>query len=816
MKRAWAQVRHHRSRYGALLLAIMISIGFVTTSLIFLETESSSLRKQLAAPTTKADVVVDVAPGAAAAPAPEGVQSRLAAVPGVAEAAAVPPMYLEVAGARVTAMPVVPEPLRWAELQEGAWPQTAAEIAIDEGIAEDRGITVGDTVTAELPGKETESVELRVSGIVARTGSLLSGLSLPTFVDPAFVAAHPDQVGSGLWVVRAADGTSTDQLLAEVRAALSPYGADLRVMTAKAYGTEVAKSLASGVDVFAAILLGFGAIAVLVGLLIIANTFTILITQRRQQIGLLRAVGASTWQVRGELLAESLLLGAIGSMLGVGLGIGLATIATSVTGSLGLGLVIPWTVGPAGALGVLVTIVAALLPSLRASRIRPLEALRVAATDQARRRPGAATTVVALLLLLSGIGLGALAVLTGDNQLALSVAAGAALALGLLLGAGWYVPTIVRLIGALPAASGPTARLAAANAVRNPRRTTATCLALMLAVGLVVTLQVGSASAKASAEAGIVNNYPVPLSVTGASWGDSLPAGTADRVSGVEGVDTAIPVLSGMVTIDGDERQVFGVGPEVAGIVPGLSIGPDDLVVLSDDAVAQGWTNGQQVTVDIGGVGDRSMTVRTHDLAGYGGPVVAADTLRSWVPEATVTAVWASVDTRDGDSSRATMEAVQALDPDFTIGGSVGYTTLLTQVLDTMLMIATGLLGAAVLIALIGVSNTLGLSVLERTRESALLRALGLQRSQLRVTLALEAVFLAVTAVLVGVAAGIGFGYLGTWALLSEIDEPVRLSVSVPLLLVDAGIAVVAALLASIVPSRRAAMAAPTQALAEV
>lgn len=820
MKRAWAQVRHHRSRYGALLLAIMISVGFVTTALTFLETESSSLRKQLTAPASHADVVVDVNPSAEstelASPSPEKIESQLAGVPGVAEAVAVHGLFMEVSGAQVHAHPVVPESLRWAEMTHGTWPHAADEIAIDQTLAQERGLAVGDTVEATAFDEDARPVQLRVTGITSGTRSLLSGLSLSAFVDPAFVHAHQGATEPPLWVLQADDGVDIEKLLGDVQAELSPYGDDLRVMTAETHATEVAKSLTDGVDMFAIILLVFGAIAVLVGLLIIANTFTILIAQRRRQIGLLRAVGASTWQVRGELIGEAVLLGAIGSAFGVLLGIGLGIAATMITGSFTAGLEVPWTVGAAFLLGVLVTVVAAWVPSLRTSRIRPLEALRVAAVDQARSRPGVGTTIIAATHVMAGGGLTALAVVSDANQLVLSVAAAAALALGVLLAAGWYVPGMVRVIGALLRSAGPTARLAAANAVRNPRRTTATCLALMLAVGLVVTLQVGSASAKVSAESSIVNNYPVPLVVSTSSTGDPVPADTEDQVEAVDGVKAALPVLSSMMTIDGDERQIFGVGPGISDIVPGLSIGPHDYVVLMDYAKANGWVEGQQVTVDIAGVGEQTMTVRIHDLAGYGGAVVNADTLRSWDSEATTTAVWASVDTRDAAASRATMEAVQAIDPDFDVDGSLAYTTTLTQVLDTMVMIATGLLGAAVLIALIGVGNTLGLSVLERTRESALLRALGLQRSQLRATLALEAVFLAITAVVIGVAAGIGFGYLGTWALLSELDEPVVLSVSAPMLLIDAGIAVVAALLASVLPSRRAAMAAPTEALAEV
>lgn len=816
MKRAWAQVRHHRSRYGALLLAIMISVGFVTTALVFLETESAAVRKQLAAPASRADVVVDIAPSAEDAPAFDEVAQRLEQVPDAGAVAAVPRLFADVAGAQAQLYPMVPEPLRWAQLQHGTWPHDTHEVAVDEAIADERGLEVGDTIEVTVSSRDAHTVELRVSGVTTGNATLLGGLSLPAYVDPSFVDAYRDAVGSPLWVVRAADGADTGALLSEVRQALAPYGDELRVMTSEQYGTEVAKSLTQGVDVFAAILLVFGAIAVLVGLLIIANTFTILVAQRRQQIGLLRAVGASTWQVRGELLAEAALLGVIGSVLGVALGIGLAAVVAGVTGSLTLGLEVPWTVVPAALTGVLVTVVAAWLPSLRTSRIKPLEALRISAAEQSRRRPGVATTVVAVLLVLGGVGLGAVAVSTADNRLLFAVAASAALALGVLLGAGWYVPGLVRLIGALPSGTGPTARLAVANAVRNPRRTTATCLALMLAVGLVVTLQVGSASAKASAESSIVNNYPVPLTVSSRSIDEPLPAGVPDKIAAIEGVNTAVPVRSHMISIDGGERMVFGVGPEVGRIVPGLSIGADDLVVAAVDAKGRGWSDGERVTVEIGGVGSRTLTVRVHDIAGYGGPVVAADTLHDWAPGSPTTTVWASVDTRDAADARATVQAVQEVDPDLVVGGSIGYTATLTQVLDTLVMIATGLLGAAVLIALIGVGNTLGLSVLERTRESALLRALGLQRSQLRATLALEAVFLAVAAVVIGAAAGIGFGYVGAWALLSELDEPVILSVSWPLLLVDAGIAVVAALLASVLPSRRAALAAPTEALADV
>lgn len=815
MKRALAQIKHHPSRFGALLLAIAISVGFVTTTLVFVETESGSTRDQVAAPASEADVVVTVsnAPYEDESSYEEWIRTtetiadRLAAAPGVEVVAPVLTEYAQLGGSSVELTSTPPEQLQWRKLKEGTWPQSSDEIAIDAALAEDAGLRIGDTVSPQRYDEDAAPLELRVSGILTSTTSLLSGVSHTAMVSPDVLNATDPY-----WLVKGGAGTDPDQLRDATAEALSEYGDAFTVQTADDYAETMVNEMSGGVDIFRTILLVFGAIATVVGMLIIANTFTILIAQRRRQIGLLRAVGGSTGQVQREMLGEAFLLGAIGSALGVIGGIGLGVAAAAFTGSLASGVKVPWTIAISFAVGVLITVLAAWLPSLRTSQIMPMEALRTAATDDARARPGVASTIVSSLLLAGGIALLVVTFRTESNQVVLAVGAAALLALGVLLGAGWYVPGLLKALGLGPARLGPTPRLAVANAVRNPKRATATCLALMLAVGLVTTLQVGSASVKASSDAGIAQAYPVPLILESGTSSQELTG----QVGDVDGVTQAITVWGAPLTLLDSEYTVLGIGPEIDQIVAGSAVGAQDILIDADMAKYEGLSNGDTTTVTTAAGKKVELTVRISKLASYGSPVVSIDTLRELAGDQVEPwAVWAGVDVRDADSARQVMDDVQELAPDAWLSGSLAMSTILTQMLDILLLVATGLLGAAVLIALIGVGNTLGLSVLERTRESGLLRALGLQRFQLRGTLAIEAVLLAVAGALIGVVAGVGFGALGTWAMMAEIDQPMVLVIPWALVGVDAVIAIGAGVLASVLPARRAVSVPPTVALAE-
>lgn len=820
MKRALAQVRHHPSRFAALLLAIAISVGFVTTTLVFVETESGSIRDQIAAPARAADLVVSSSDAPIAseddAETVAGLQSELAqeiaATDGVGVVATVPTQYAGIGGRPVELTPAVLDELQWRELAEGAWPRGTDEVAIDAALAEELEVQVGDTVSMTVWDTESDQAELRVSGILTSSTSLLSGVNYTATLAPEAMT-DLDRAGNVIWLVDVAAGADVDTVLADLNAMLAGDGDWFVAEPSDSYASRLVNDLSNGVDVFRTILLGFGAIALVVGMLIIANTFTILIAQRRRQIGMLRAVGGSTGQVQRELLAEAVLLGAIGSALGLVGGIGLGALAATITGSIHSGLAIPWTIAVAFLIGVVITVLAAWLPSLRTSRIRPLEALRAAATDDARTHPGVVTTLVSGLLLAGGIALLVFAVTGDSNQVVLAVGSAVLLALAVLLGAGWYVPALVRLLGIIPARVGPTPRLAVANAVRNPKRATATCLALMLAVGLVATLQVGTASAKQSTEAGISDAFPVPLILDAGQSSDGL----VEQVRRVEGITGATTLWTGSLSLFGQDGMVSGVGSEVDQVIPGLTIGPDELLLDAQTALSQELEDGDTVEATTPTGSSINLHVRVHNAAAYGWPIVNLDSLRAWNDgDVAPSQVWADLDSRDADTARQVVEDVQAIAPEAYLSGSIVESTMLTQILDLLLLVATGLLGAAVLIALIGVGNTLGLSVLERTRESGLLRALGLQRAQLRGTLAIEAVLLAVAGALVGVVAGLGFGWFGTWAVMTEMDEVTILEIPWGLIGVDAAIAVCAGILASVLPARRAASVPPTVALADI
>jgi ABC-type lipoprotein release transport system permease subunit len=421
-----------------------------------------------------------------------------------------------------------------------------------------------------------------------------------------------------------------------------------------AAGTASDPGLASKYTIWKWTLWIFAGIAMIVGMITISNTFTILLAGRRRQIALLRAIGASGSQIRGSIFAEALLLGLAGALTGAVLGIGVGLAIAGAMGVLGAGPRIP--IGDlvnAGFLGLVITMVAAFFPTLRSTRIAPLEALRTSEADPRRRLP-VARLVICLLLAATGGFIIWSALQSPRNTVFYTICGAVLLSVGILFGAPLFVPLLLRPVGVVAGLFGPLPRLAARNLIRNPRRVSATAAALMLTVGLIVTLQVGTASV----------------------------------------------------------RQT----------------------ILS----------------------------RTDD------PQMAAT---------------------------------------------------LEQALAVILAVVTALLAVAVLIALVGVANTLTLSVLERRRESALMRALGLQKSGLRAVLLLEALLLAGVGSVVGVAAGAFFGWVGVTALARDgisataettfaLDWPSTLA----LLLVT----FIVAGLASVLPGHRAASAPPVEALADI
>lgn len=821
---AWQELRHHPSRLGGVLLAIVISVGFISAALVFVSTESSAIGKSATAPTSGADVLVGlpIEPEQAAR-----AQQVIADIDGVQ---LVEPIFRTFASTEaangtgsidVNSLSADPR-LRWSELESGRWPDRTGEIALSTQAAEHLGLQLGDQLEVIGYAEKPVPLPVIVVGLSTTERSLFGNVQDSGFMTVADLQAHPGIGGTPEFLVIAESGVTPTDLARRIDGALagSPFAQDRQVQTSAEAAAAMVAALAGGVDVFRNLLLVFGAIALLVGTIMIANTFTILVAQRRRQIALLRAVGASTGQVRQTFLIEALVVGAVGSLVGVGFGIGIATIASAWSGSLTWGLAVPVVQLVATvAVGLVITLLAALVPSAQAMRVKPLEALRpMSGTDA--KRAAVARGVVSLVLVAIGVGLAVLSLAgaAGPQGLVLAVGGAMALSLGILLAAPFFVPPLLALVGTVVGAFGPTSRLAATNSVRNPGRAAATCTALMLAVGLIVTLQVGAASMTASMTKVLDEQYPVDVMVTDYS-GRGIPESVQRDVAAVTGVAVAEPIA----TTDVGERG--GPGLTLAGLTQDTQVVTGGLDQLDDQHVlVSGWAaqayglkDGSSITLN-GAQSDATLIVAISRAATDSTGLVTPATLARLDPKAQTSSLWLSVEDRGASASvLADLERIVGTDQNLNLSGSVTEGAVIEQIVGVLLLIATGLLAVAVLIALIGVGNTLGLSVLERTRESALLRALGLQRGQLRAMLAVEAVMLAVVAAVVGVVAGIGFGYLGTAAAIGLIsDAGAVFRISVPQTLAVVGIAVLAGLLASVLPARRAVRSTPVEALAEV
>jgi putative ABC transport system permease protein len=791
-RNAFAEVRRNPRRIVAVVVAIMISVGYLTASVTIVASESATMERSTIARTAKADVVVTLADG------DRSLVPKIRQVEGVESADLSFLSRGRVTGSsewvQQQSLPGNPA-LRWTGIAEGAWPAGPDEIALGAITAKQLNMRVGDQITIN---DANSSATLRVTGLTHEGNSLLSGLAQSSFVAPDFytgAASIRQSLQTEILVIGTGD---PDQLAERIR---TVAGSD-SVETSAAFAQRKMSEQTSGVFVFQLFLLVFGAIALLVGGIMIVNTFLILVAQRRRQIGLLRAVGASSQQIRRSLLAEALAIGAIGSALGVVLGIAVSAV---VAQSIGEELTTPVVqIGLVGAVGVVLAVLSVLVPARRATRISPLDALRPVADRQSERRSSRVRLVLAVVLMVGGLA--AIWLGFGESPYALLLSVGGlfVLAVGLLAATGIYLPVMLRTLGALVGRMGPAARLAASNTVRNPGRAAATCAALILAVGIVVTLQVGAASMKATANDNLDARFPVDVTVS--MFDGPLPVRTRDDIAAISGIAEATPVKS--------TRASVRLGPSAKDL---RVLGPD--TVTGDEVLADPYLLDPTITevAITGKTGTVVLPVRPDYLAPADALVVSPAVLAQLDSGALVGTIWAKATPgADVTAMRSQLRGVVAPITGAEVGGGLSAKASYNELLDRLLLVTTMLLAVAVLIALIGVGNTLGLSVLERARESALLRALGLQSTDLRRMLAIEAVLLSLSGTAVGILVGVFFGWVGTHAISGELNfQTVVFAMSAPQTVIVAAVAIVAGIVASILPGRRAARSVPVEALAE-
>ena len=710
-----------------------------------------------------------------------------------------------------------PELNPWT-LAAGQAPRADNEVVIDKKSADDGGLAVGDTATVLVQGPPQQ---VRITGI-ATFGAADSpgGASFVMFNSPAAqrLVAEPGKFDS-IAVVAAGD-VGQANLVARIARVLPPR---TEAITGEAITKEVQSETKQGLSFFNTFMLIFAVVALLVGGFMIFNTFSITVAQRTRENGLMRALGASRRQILASVLIEAVAVGVMASVLGMASGV---VVAGGLKAMLaGLGFDIPAggvvftvrTIIVSVLVGLAVTLVAAVVPARKAARIPPIAAMRAQVAGSAgygsRLR-----IVVGGVLLASGVG-ALLLGLFGDSGNAVPVVGLGALLVFFAVSvlARTVSLPLSRLLGApLPRIRGAAGGLARENAMRNPKRTAASASALMIGVGLVGFITILASSTKASIDASLDRSFTGDLVVdSGAGMaGGGLDPGMAAQLNGLPEVGSAAGLSRGLAQVGDSPVQLVGLDPATAfGVLdvkplqgaPG-ALGRDVIAVHEDVAAEKGLKLDDPVPVRFKDTGDQ--TLRVGMIYGEDQPVG-----RYILGVAAFDANFADrydekvfVKKADGVTTAALRSAVDRVAqsyPGADVFDQDQFKADQGRAVDQLLALVYALLALAIVIALLGIGNTLALSIFERTRELGLLRAVGMTRAQLRSTIRWESVIIALQGTFLGLLIGVFFGWALVQALADEGIDTFRLPVSS--LAVVVVLAAIAGVLAAIAPSRRAA-----------
>jgi putative ABC transport system permease protein len=701
-----------------------------------------------------------------------------------------------------------------ARLVQGVGPRTAREVVVDSNTFDKLGVSVGEPVDLVLPnGRDS----FTISGVFkfGETGGL-AGASVVAFTP---ITAQQLLLEEGVWTqieVAVDEGRTAE----EVRDAISQaIGPGYEVVTQAETVAEQTRQLQDSLQFFNYFLLGFAAVALFVGTFLIFNTFSMLVAQRTRELALLRAIGASRRQVTRSVLIEAGIVGLVGAALGVLLGIGLGFALKALFGTFGLvlssTLVISMnTVVVALILGVAVTVMAAWLPARRGAGVPPVAALRDASVQGDRVR-GWRVAVGLLATLASGAAIATGLTMQETDSRAAFVGGGG---LGLLIAVVILAPMLSisagRTMGSLlPLLAGTTGRLAQENILRSPRRTAATASALLIGMTLVTLIATVSSSTKESVQTILDRTIGADLVVTTTSFQPFDP-GIGEQLAQINGVNAIVRQVFAAAAVNGDAGNGTFIGGDLEAVFA-LQARSGDLasiqrgqaIVSTTRAEADGlavgdtlevlFANGQTAQVAIGATIDPNVALGTSlllPLSAYEDAVGTSSDILLYLDIA---------DGADAEGVRGQIEDIASINPLIVVWNQQQLKEENSKQFDQLLNVVYGLLALSVVIAILGVVNTLVLSVSERVREIGLLRAIGLQRSGVRRMIRWEAVFISFLGTVLGVVLGLGIGVALQRALEpAGITELVIPTGQIALFLVAS---VVVGILAALGPARRAA-----------
>ncbi len=699
----------------------------------------------------------------------------------------------------------------------GRGPRAPNEIVIDKKSADDAGYKPGDTIPVVTKAGRNE---YKLTGIVKfGTADSPLGATIVAFTPATAsrVLGTPGQFDS--IDVKADPGVTQDQVVSNIEAEIKgePDAKNVEVISGVDITKESQNNLKDNLSFFNTFLLIFGIVALLVGSFIIFNTFSIIVAQRGRELALLRAIGASERQVLSSVLFEAVLVGLTASIVGFVAGIFLAGGLKALLGALGLDIPAGSIVIPASAViwsfvtGLLVTVVAAVFPALRAARIPPVAAMRDSALDASgtsRKRAIAGTVITALGVALLLLGL------FGNSGLVL-VGVGMVL---VFLGVAVIGPIIAGPISAVLGApiqrlKGITGSLARENAMRNPKRTSATAAALMIGVGLVGLITVFGASARASVNAALDRSMKADYVVTSSGFGPAtIPTEAADQLRALPNVELASGTRTGQAKIEGSVEQVTAADPSkitqlfdlqpTQGSISRLT--PNGIALLDTVASDNNLKIGSKVPVEFAQTGKQEFTLESiYKQSGFTSYVITLDAYEKNFRDQFDSQIY--IKTKGGvtPANTASIKKVMHQFPGPDVQTRAEFKASQAGQINQFLNLVYVLLFFAIIIALFGIANTLGLSIIERRHELGLLRAVGMTRRQLRSSVRWESVIIALLGTLLGLVIGVVFA----WAMVKALNDQGidKFSLAPVQLIVIVVLAALFGVIAAAWPARRAA-----------
>ena len=816
----------NRLRMALTAISIVLGVAFVAGSFVFTDTINARFETLFTDVYAGVDATVrpdSNSPSATEAYLDESVLADVAAVEGVETAAGSVGGFAQIIdgdGEPIGGQGPPTLGFSWTDVpalnsltiseENGRAPQAAGEVAIDVATAEAHDLELGDRVDIQTIGGLDSFTIVGLANFGTEdnlAGATLSAFELGQAQRLFDLEGRLSQID-----VLAADGADDEKLITDLSAAVPT---DVEVVTGEQQTREELDAVTEGLGFLSTALLAFAGVAVFVGAFVIQNTFRITVAQRVRELALLRAVGATGSQVVRLVLVEASIISVLASAVGVLAGVGVAELIKTALNAAGVGLpdgpltLQVRTVAVSMVVGVVVTLFAALLPARRAASIPPVAAM---AETSARTSPKSLRTRALVGGTVTGLGAAAMtAGLLMENGASLAlVTTGAA---GLFLGMSTLAPLIARPVARLLSAPipGMTGKLAKENTIRQPRRTASTASALMIGVALVAFTSIFAASVKSSITDTLEGSFPADRAFASTNFEVGVSPMAVDELGAQEEYSVVSAIRSGSFVIDGEEVGVAGVDPDTVDRVYDLGASVDldqlgdGLLVHESVLAANAWSVGDIATVDYPGAGSEEIEI-VGDFADstFARYVIANNVFVSNIGDNLIAITFARL--AEGvslEEGQAAADLALAEFPNIDVNTKSDQIAEAEAQVDQLVTLFTGLLGLALVIAVLGIANTLALSIVERTREIGLLRAVGMLRRQVRQMIRWEAMITSVFGALLGLTIGVGIGF----AVVSSLADSGLGSFAIPFgqLTIWLVVAASAGLVASIGPARKAA-----------